>query len=195
MASAMPSKSAIQAASAAARHCPSRLRRLPPLVEHAEELRDQLFIPESASRLVAHGHRRLLVAERWFIRTRRAQRIVNVHHLQNARQKRYLGRPKPIRIAAAVRVLVMMPDDRKHQPQRLQRTANRLASRRMPLHNRPLRRRQIAAFLQDFIRHRDLSQVVQVAAPLQSHNALFITPRKRPRSAASRANRSQWPSV
>src|SRR5271169_6644752 len=99
-------------------------------VEHAEELGDQLFVPESALRLGAHGNGGLVVAEGQLIRTCRAQRIIDVHYLQNARQKRYLARPQAIRIAAAVRVLMMMADDWKHQPQRLQRTANGLAGYR-----------------------------------------------------------------
>src|ERR1700692_1910064 len=128
-------------------------RYLAALVEHAEEFRHQLLVPESASRLGAHGDRGLVVAERRLIRSRCTQRIIDVHHLQNARQKWYLVRTKSIRIAAAVRVLVMMPDNRKHQPQRLQRTANRLARHRMLLHALPLRGRQSAALLPAFMRH------------------------------------------
>src|ERR1700677_1049603 len=113
-------------------------------------------------------------AERGFIRTLCPQRIVNIDHLQNARQEGYLAIAQTVGVAAAVGVLVMMPNDRKHQAQRLQRTANLLARYRMLLHDGPLLWCEIAAFFQDFIRHRDLSQVVQVAATPQRDDIFFV---------------------
>src|ERR1039457_1272481 len=83
-------------------------------------------------------------------------------------------------IAAAVRVLVMIADDRKHQAQRLQWKANPLAGHRMLLHDLPFRRSQVASLLQDLIRDSDLSQIVQIAAPPEGDNTLFIHSEKAP---------------
>src|ERR1700690_874340 len=98
--------------------CLNDSRYLPSPVEHAEELGNQLLVPESAARLGAHSEGSLLVAERRLVGTRRAQRIIDIHDLQNARQQRNVAVTEPIGITTAVRMLVMMAKNRKPQPQR-----------------------------------------------------------------------------
>ena len=43
-------------------HVTPGLRHLLPLIEHAEEFRDQLRVPKAVLRFDLHGHRGLLVA-------------------------------------------------------------------------------------------------------------------------------------
>ena len=69
----------------------------------------------------------------------------------------------------------MMPNNRKYQPQRLQRTTNSLSGHGMLLHDRPLRRCEITAFFQNFIGHSNFPEVMQLTTAPQSDytKALF----------------------
>ena len=68
----------------------------------------------------------------------------------------------------------MMPDDRQHQPERVQRLTNVLPGDGMELHHFPLRRSQVTPFLQNLVGHGDLSQVMEIPTALQRKNGIFI---------------------
>src|ERR1700678_3372062 len=68
----------------------------------------------------------------------------------------------------------MMPNNRKYQPQRLQRTTNSLSGHGMLLHDRPLRRCEITAFFQNFIGHSNFPEVMQITTAPQSDYIFFF---------------------
>src|SRR5271157_4863403 len=96
-----------------------KLCHLTALVEHGEEFSDKIFIPETGLRLLAHGDGGLVMRERRLVRTGSAQRIVNVDHLQNARQEGNVAIFEAVGIAAAVGMLVMVTNDGQDQAQGL----------------------------------------------------------------------------
>ena len=89
-----------------------------------KEFPGQLSSQYPGAGFFAHGDGRLLVAECGFVGTLRAQRIVDVHHLQHARQQRNFAPPQAIGISAAVGMFVMTANNRQHQAQRLERLAD-----------------------------------------------------------------------
>src|SRR6185369_4044866 len=88
---------------------------LPRLLQESEEFHYQLLIPQSSTRLLAHSDCRLFVRKGRLIGTSGAKRVINIHDLKNARKQRDLVTPQSIRVAAAVRVLVMTANDRQHR--------------------------------------------------------------------------------
>src|SRR5215469_15219953 len=56
----------------------------------------------------------------------------------------------------------------------MQRLADILAGDGMELHDFPLGGGQVAAFLEDLVRHGNLSQVVEVAATLECEDGIFV---------------------
>src|ERR1043165_449622 len=100
------------------------LRHLTLTGEHGEEFQNQFSIPQTIMSFVLHSDCRLFVSQSRFIWTRGAERVLNVHHLQNSGQKRNVAPKQPIRISAAIEVLMMVADDRQHEAQRLQWPAN-----------------------------------------------------------------------
>ena len=87
------------------------------LIQHGEEFAHQFFIPQSGVSFLAHGDGGLIVTQGRFVGAGRAQGVVNIHHLQNARQQGNFTFEQSIGIAAAVGMLVMMADDRQDEPQ------------------------------------------------------------------------------
>src|SRR5690348_7040023 len=81
---------------------------LPLLIEHSEELKNQFFVPQACLCFLAHGYRRLLVAEGGLVRPRRTESVVNIHHLKNAREQWNILVRKSVGISAAVEVLAMI---------------------------------------------------------------------------------------
>src|SRR3954470_15027421 len=136
-------------------------------LQHEEKFVHQLAVPKAAACLVEHGGLALHVAKGRLIRPFRSQRIVNVANLQSTREQRDALPAKPIGVAAAVPVLVVMADYGQHAAQAAQWPADVLTGDRMLLDDYPLFRRQIIVFLQDRVRDGDLPQVVQIAATLE----------------------------
>ena len=71
-------------------------------------------------------------------------------------------------------MLMMVANDGQHQTQGPQRTADVFTRQRVALHHRPFFRREIRAFFQDFIRDRNLSQVVQVSAAAKGRDFVIL---------------------
>src|SRR4051812_11791718 len=126
-------------------------------LQHEEKFVHQLAVPQAAACLVEHGGLALHVAKGRLIRPLRSQRIVNVPNLQSSREQRDIFPAKPIGVAAAIPVLVMVADDGQHVAQAAQRTADVLASHWMLLHDHPFVGRQVDVFLQDRVRNSDLA--------------------------------------
>src|SRR5713226_4797583 len=105
---------------------------------------------------------------------RASSRMVDIRNLQDSRQQGNLLLMQPVGIASAIRVLVMITDDGKHQAQRLKRPADVLPGDGMLLHHDPLFRSEIRSFLEDLVRNRDFPQVVQVSAAPQRHDRVFF---------------------
>ena len=131
---------------------------------------------ESASRFLTHGLGRLLVGQRRLVGASRAQRVVYIDDLQDSRKDRDFRANESVGIARTVGVLVVVADDGQHQAQRTQGLANILAGDGMEFHDGPLVRCEISVFSQNFIRHSDLSQIVEVAAASQSSDFFVIQP-------------------
>src|ERR1700722_15108951 len=71
-------------------------------------------------------------------------------------------------------MLVVMANDGKHEPQRLERAANRLTCYRMLLHDLPLGWCQITPLLENFVRHGHFSQIMQITAATKRNNRLLL---------------------
>src|SRR5579863_1224447 len=151
-----------------------RLRYLAFLFKHGEILGNQFHIPETAAGLFLHGLRSLLVGESRLVGTCGAERVVNVDNLQDSREHRNLRGEQPIGIAGAVRVFMMMPDDRKNEPERVQRLADVLSCDGMELHNLPFGGGEVGPFLQNLVRDGNLAEIVQVAAALERNDGILV---------------------
>src|ERR1700727_784623 len=116
--------------------CPSSHVSL--LQQQVEKLMPQIAVQQAQAGLLVHGEGGLLMTNRRLVGPLCAQRIVNIHDLQNPWQERDLASAQSVRITRSVDVLMMVTDDGKHQAQRLQRLADIFSGRRMLLHDLPL---------------------------------------------------------
>src|SRR5438094_2412955 len=80
-------------------------------LQHEEKFVDQFLVPKSSAGLIEHGGLALLVPQRGLVRPLRAQRIVDVTHLERACQYGDICPAQSVRISAAVPMLMMMADD------------------------------------------------------------------------------------
>ncbi len=104
---------------------------------------------------------------RRFVRTRRAERIIDIDDLQNSRKQRNLLAHQSVWISASVPVFMMMSNDRQHESQRTQRLTNGFTDSRMLLHDLPIIGRKVHTLFQDLIGNSDFSEVVKISAPTQ----------------------------
>src|SRR5580700_770241 len=125
------------------------LRHLPFLLQHREIIRHQFRIPQPPRGFLAHGLGRRFVGEGRFVGASGPQGVINVHNLQHSRQHRNLRCHEPVRISRPIRMLMMVPNNRQYQSERVQRLADIFPSYGMELHDLPLRRSEIAPFLQN----------------------------------------------
>src|SRR6266566_437894 len=114
------------------------------------------------------------MAESRLVRTRGPQRVVYVHHLQDASEPGNTLAGERIGVSGAVEVLVMIADDGQHQTKRLQGAADVLSGNRMALHYDPFLGGEIRALFQYLVRDRNLAQIVQISATAQSDDLVFL---------------------
>src|SRR5215469_11669635 len=124
--------------------------------------------------LFAHSHRRLFVAQSRFIRTSCTQSIVDIYDLQNSRQQRDFALPQTVRIAASIRMFVMITNNRQHETQRFQWSANILTCDWMLLHHSPFFRTEVRSLFENLIRHSNFPEIMQVAASSQRNDRLLV---------------------
>ena len=100
---------------------------MPELQEHADQLRVELAGPGS----LAEALQRDFLVERGLVRALGAEGVVDVDDRHEAREERDLLAAQPVRIAAAVPALVVVPDDRTDEAERPHRHDEPVARRRM----------------------------------------------------------------
>ena len=111
---------------------------------------------------------------RRLVRTLGAQRVVHVHHLQNARQQGDIGAFERVRISRAIPVLVMVANDGQHVAKGAQRFHDVLADDGMLAHDLPLIGCKVRALAQDLVGHGNFADIVQIAAALQCHDVFMV---------------------
>src|SRR5437868_1740794 len=114
------------------------------------------------------------MAERRLIGPGGSQRVVYIYYLQHPGQQRDIGSTQTIRIAAAVGMFMVMANDGQHEAQGLQRFANVLARDGMLLHDLPFWQRQIAALFENFVGHRDFSEVMKKSTSPQGYKRFLL---------------------
>lgn len=155
-------------------NCDVYLRDLAFLLEHRKVFGDEVRVPEAAVGFFAHGLGCLFMGKRRFVRTSGAERVVNVDDLQDPWEHWNFHGGQSIGVAGSVRMLVMMTDDRKDEPQGMERLADILPRNGMELHDFPLGGREIATLLENFIRDCNLAEIVEVSAALQGDERIFV---------------------
>src|SRR5207302_2040539 len=102
-----------------------------------------------------------------FVGSSRRKRIIDVDHLQDARQQWNFLTPQTVRVAGSIPALVMTAYNGKHRRQTLHRLADHLPLYGVTLHYSPFFRRQSARLEKDGIGDADLPDIVQESPSIQ----------------------------
>ena len=94
-------------------------------------------------------------------------RLEGVGDVEDARELRDLVADEPVRVAGAVVPLVVVADDRQLRRQLRDRRDDLRAQHRVGVHDHPLVAGEPLRLQQDVVRHADLADVVEQAAPLE----------------------------
>ena len=115
------------------------------------------------------------------VRPIRRQRVETVDH-REIREPIGIASPgETVRIAAAVPVLVMMPDDRRDREREADHREDVGADRRVALHDLVLGRSQAARLVEDMFGNRQLANVMQQRRRLDRLNLPVVVDANRPR--------------
>src|SRR5216684_6840262 len=157
----------------AAGHRPARKEVCRAAPNQPLELVKDVRIPPSLGYFLFHRLQRIGDGKGLLIRSVGGQGVININNLQHTRGNRDSLAPKPIRVARAVELLVVMPDDRKYKTERFQWRTNALAYYRMLADNCPFVGRQSPRLQQNRIRHGNLSNVVHDSGTTQRGNLIL----------------------
>src|SRR5689334_8492440 len=92
--------------------------------------------------------------KRFTVRTVVGERVVYIRYLQDARLQRDFSAIQTVGVSSPIHSLVMMPDDRKNGPERLQRRTNLLSGNGVLAHNLSFLRVQASRLKQNAVRYR-----------------------------------------
>ena len=112
------------------------------------------------------------------------QRVVDIHHLQDARQQGNFDLAETVGIPGSVPPFMVMADQRQHPAQRFQRSADLFAAHRMGAHDFPLRPGQFAGFEEHRIGDAYFADVVQVASHIKQQEAGTVQLHRHPKRHA-----------
>src|SRR5262249_24449935 len=148
-----------------------------------KEFCDQFGIVKALSRLFQHCSFCLPVAERWLVWTGSAEGVIDIDNLQHAGQQRDVVARETVGVSGSIPVFMVMTNDGKHAPERLEGLADGLASHWLLADDLPFFIGKAGVLLENFVGNGHLPQIMKITPALQSNNALVVKAEMTPQIA------------